>query len=81
MTVQPIPPPAIQSVTQSASDINFAWNSLPGLVYQVQVTGTLSPASWTNLGSPITATGNTVQASNNLTSASQQFYRVVLFVP
>jgi subtilase family serine protease len=78
VTVQPVPPPSIQSVTQSAGAINFAWSALPGLVYQIQATGMLSPGNWTNLGGTITATSNTVVSSNNLTSASQQFYRVVL---
>jgi len=78
ITVQPVPAPSIQSVTQSAGAINFTWNSSPGLVYQVQIAGELSPASWTNSGGAITATNNTIQASDNLASATQRFYRVVL---
>jgi subtilase family serine protease len=78
VTLQTVPAPSIQSVTQSAGAINLTWNSLPGLVYQVQTAGGLSPAGWSNWGSTITATNTTVQASDNLASATQRFYRLVL---
>jgi hypothetical protein len=81
LSVQPITAPAFQSATQSASAINFTWSALQGLVYQVQATDTLSPLNWVNLGGPITATNNIVSVSDNLTSDTQEFYRVVLLLP
>jgi hypothetical protein len=80
VSVQPITPPSYQSVTQSGGLINFTWSSLPGLVYQVQYTDTLSPANWNNLSDAITATGYTITASDNLASATQRFYRVEVVV-
>jgi hypothetical protein len=67
-------------MTQSSNSINFTWSALPGLVYQVQYTDTLSPLNWTNAGSPITATNNIVAASEDVTAASQQFYRLALLL-
>jgi subtilase family serine protease len=77
VSVQPISS-SFQSVTQSADTINFVWSALPGLVYQVQYSDTVSPPNWINLNSAITATSDTITASDSLTSASQRFYRVVL---
>ena len=50
------------------------WNTLPGLIYQVQVSGNFS--GWSNLGSPRFATGST----DSLVLVSGQasaYYRVV----
>jgi hypothetical protein len=80
VTVQLITAPAVQSVSQSAGVINLSWSALPGEVYQVQYTDTLSPASWTDLGGPITATNNTILASDILSSSTQRFYRVALLL-
>ena len=77
MSVQPATP-SIQSATQSADAINIAWTALPGLVYQVQYTDTLSPLDWTDLGAAITATNNIMTATDDLTSGSRRFYRVAL---
>ena len=33
----PTPIPALQGVTQTGNAINFTWNTLPGLIYQIQV--------------------------------------------
>jgi hypothetical protein len=82
VSVQLITAPSFQSATQSAGVINLAWSTLPGMVYQVQYTESLSPASWNNLGAAITATSNVTLSSDNLTSASPpRFYRVVLELP
>jgi hypothetical protein len=80
VSVQPITAPSFLSVTQSAGAIYFTWSSLPGLVYQVQYTDTLSPASWINLSGAITATSNIIATSENVASASQRFYRVVVLL-
>jgi hypothetical protein len=69
---------SFQSAIQNAGSIDFTWNAFPGLLYQVQYTDSLSPTNWINLGSPITATNNTVSASDNLIPTSQRFYRIIL---
>jgi hypothetical protein len=69
--------PSIESVTQSAGFINFAWSAFPGLVYQIQYTESLSPTDWIDLDGPITATNTVIAGSDNLISTSQRFYRIV----
>jgi hypothetical protein len=77
VSVQPIIPTA-QAVTQSAGAINFTFSSVPGLMYQIQYTDSLSAANWIDLGGTITAPGNTIPGSDSLSSASERFYRAVL---
>ncbi|MGA2658339.1 MAG: hypothetical protein ABSH34_12605 [Verrucomicrobiota bacterium] len=38
----------------------------------------MSSSNWTNLGSPVPATGPTLTASDSLTNGPQRFYRLVL---
>ena len=69
-------PPVIQSVQQSGNSIVFTWSTTADQAYQVQYTTNLNQRVWSNLGSPITATGPTAAASDYLTNA-QTFYRIV----
>ncbi len=78
ITVQAIPAPDIQSVTEDAGTISFTWGALPGLSYQVQYTADLGSPNWTNLGGALSATTGTLSASDSNPSDSQRFYRVVL---
>jgi hypothetical protein len=74
-------PPQIQSVTRSGNNIVLTWNSMAGRTYQVQYTASLSPTSWSNLGSPIGATGPTASASDPFVPGARRFYRVVMLPP
>ena len=78
VSVTPLPGPAFQSVTRTNSTIALTWSTVSGLVYQVQYTPSLTPTTWSNLGGTMTATGNTLSASNAIGTAMQRFYRVVL---
>ena len=53
---------------------------LPGARYQLQYGFDLSSGNWTSLGSPFTATGATLNATDSVTNAPQRFYRLVLSV-
>ncbi|HVM61429.1 MAG TPA: hypothetical protein VMV72_11245 [Verrucomicrobiae bacterium] len=69
----------ITGVTRSGSNINVTWltGSNTNLVYQLQRTSTLTPASWSNVGSPTNATGSTItQTDTSATTNSTMFYRV-----
>jgi hypothetical protein len=44
----------------------------------LQYNSDLSSSNWINLGNPFTATGATLNTTDSLTNAPQQFYRVVL---
>jgi hypothetical protein len=76
VSVQAITAPALESATQSTNAINMAWSASPGLSYQVQYTETLNPPDWTDLGSAVTATNETVAVSDSL-AAAQRFYRII----
>jgi hypothetical protein len=77
VSLQPIPPPIFQSVTQSNGTIFLTWSATPGVTYQLQFTTDFAADNWTNLGAPITATSNTVTESDSV-SGSQRFYRIII---
>jgi hypothetical protein len=78
VTLQAVPTPFFQTVTQSAGTVSFTWNALPGLAYQLQCTTNLSAANWTNLNSTIIAASNVVSDSDVPPAHSQRFYRFVV---
>ena len=78
ITVQTVPAPVFQTVTQNGGTVSFIWNALPGLAYQLQFTTNLSISNWSNLGSAINAATNVVTASDTNSSDPQRFYRFVV---
>ena len=73
----PVPAPKLQPVTLANGLVQLSWSALAGLAYQVQYKTDLNQTSWTNLGSPIVATGSTATTSDNVGSSALRFYRVV----
>ena len=70
----------ITGVARNGSNINVTWltGSNSNLVYQLQRTSTLTPASWSNIGSPTNATGLAVtRTDTSATTNSTMFYRVL----
>jgi len=79
VSVLAIPTPIFQPVNRSNGSIQLTWNSLAGLAYQVQYKTDLNQATWTNLGSPVTATGPITTASDALTTSSApRYYRLLV---
>jgi hypothetical protein len=76
IALQPIPTPSFQAVANLNNSIAFTWNSLAGLVYQIQYSTNLAQANWINLGSSVTATDFTFTATNSIGSDAQRFYRI-----
>jgi hypothetical protein len=76
--VETIPAPVLQSVTLTGGMITFTWSGMANLSYQVQSASSLSKPNWTNVGAAVTAAGDIVSASEPMSKASQQFYRVIL---
>jgi hypothetical protein len=73
------PPMSITGVARSGSNINVTWQTgtNSNLVYQLQRTSTLTPASWTNVGSPTNGTGLAItQTDTSATTNAPRFYRV-----
>jgi len=83
VSVTPVPPPSFQNATTTANNINLTWGTQPGLAYQLQYTTSLAPANWINLGSTITAIGNswTATDTNAVTISPQRFYRLQMTTP
>ncbi|MGB7768504.1 MAG: S53 family peptidase [Verrucomicrobiia bacterium] len=77
------PPPALlplafQMVTQTNDAIMFAWNTVTGLVYQVQYKTNLLQTNWIDLGGPIIATNTATTTSDIIGTEPQRFYRIGL---
>jgi hypothetical protein len=79
-TLTIIPQPDIVSITQSGTDVVLVWTSLEGVSYQVQYTTDLVPnppsSTWTDLGSPVTASGPTATFTDTSPAAPQRFYQI-----
>lgn len=72
-------PPITPAYTASNGVYAFTWNAIPGQAYQLQSATNLAAPAWADLGSPVTATSNTVFATDVLGADGQRFYRVRLW--
>jgi hypothetical protein len=70
--------PVIQSATFVGQSFQFSWTTTPSSLYQVQYKNSLSQTNWVNLGTPITAPGNSLNATDTISTNVQRFYRVML---
>jgi hypothetical protein len=81
VSVTPIPAATFQPtmVARTNKTLQFGWNAMTGLVYQVQFKTNLLQTNWTVLKS-ITATNTTVTFvdTNPITGFPQKFYRLLL---
>jgi len=69
----------ILSATASGTDVILTWEARNGTSYQVQYADALDGTprtNWTNLGSPVVATGSTATFTN-AASGSKRFYQVI----
>jgi hypothetical protein len=69
----------ILTAKTSGADIILTWEARNGISYQVQYADALDGTprtNWTNLGSPVVATGNTASFTNAV-SGSKRFYQVI----
>lgn len=73
--VPPVESFRILSVTAAAGGIALEWESSPGTACQVQTANAVN-GPWQDLGSPITAAGNTTSFVDQTPTAGQRFYRV-----
>jgi len=76
IAVQPAPAPTFRTVGSTINSIQFTWNSLAGLIYQIQYSTNLTGGGWLNLGGSVTATNFTTTATYPIGTAGQRFYRV-----
>ena len=73
-----VPLPVFQSVTPANGSLELTVNAFPGQTVQLQYSSDLASATWTNLGSPITATSGTISATDTLGPDQRRFYRVIV---
>jgi trimeric autotransporter adhesin len=72
-------PPITPVFTASNSVCTFTWSAVSNQTYQLQSATNLVAPNWTDLGIPITATNNSVSATDAVGSDGQRFYRVRLW--
>jgi hypothetical protein len=78
VSVGTVPAPVLQSANLTGNTITLTWSGFANVSYQVQSASDLSNPNWTNVTAAITAPGDLVQASQPISAASQQFYRVIM---
>ncbi len=79
VSVQAVPAPVIQAVSQTNGIITLNWPALPGLSYGVETTVDLTGSTWTPLTNGITVgVQGMASVSDAPISHSSRFYRVVL---
>jgi hypothetical protein len=71
-------PPIVPVFTTANDTINFNWEAVSNLTYQLQYSTNLIAPNWQNLGGAITATNGTISASDMPAGDLQRFYRVQL---
>lgn len=63
----------------NGSTFTLGWVSVPGKTYQVQTSPNLS--SWTDAGSPVTASATSSSTTVSITGSPQRFFYRVRLVP
>ena len=76
-TLLAAPVPQFQAPAVVAGSLQLAWNSFPGVAYQVQFSTNLAETNWINLGSAITATSSSTTTNQTVGSGPVVLYRVV----
>ncbi len=71
-------PPVLQRVVKSGGSILISWSSIASRSYQLQFKTNGAQLNWNNIGSPLTATGATLQTNDTPGADPRRFYRVVL---
>ncbi len=70
--------PEFQIANLTNNALNLVWSTEAGGKYQLQYGSDPASSTWTNLGSPMTATGATLSFNDPVINAPQRYYRVVL---
>ena len=76
VSVKPIPLPSITAFTKTNNVVNFSWNSLAGVAYQLEFSTNLLSPNWMSFGSVVYATNSIATTANLLGSDPQRFYRI-----
>jgi hypothetical protein len=72
------PRPYIISVVRSGANYSITWRAIPGRMYRLQYTTTLTSPTWTNVSGDVTASSPLASKSVSFGGDTQRFYRIVL---
>jgi hypothetical protein len=73
-----VTPPVFQSIRTANNTVTLTWSAIASQRYRLQYLPSLSSGAWLNLGNIVTATTNSVTASDTIGANTQRFYRVVM---
>lgn len=68
----------IDSIQYYLNQNHLAWRSVYGMTYQVRGLDQVNGTNWFNVGSPVTANGDTSTFADPLGSTTRRFYRILL---
>ena len=72
-------PPITPTFAASNGLYTFTWSAVANQAYQLQYATNLTAPNWIDLGSPVTATSNSVSTTDAAGADDQRFYRVRLW--
>jgi len=78
ISVVPVAAPALQTLAKANTTMQFSFNTMSGLVYQVQYVTNFLQTNWINLGQPFTATNTPTTFTDAGAANPQRFYRVAI---
>jgi hypothetical protein len=78
VSVLPVIRPTLQWVSSLGGTVQFAGNTMTGLVYQAQYATNMSPAIWIDLNAALTATNSSTIFTDSNPPDRQRFYRIVV---
>lgn len=70
--------PGVTAANRFGDDLVLTLQTYPGRTYRLEFKDDLSAGSWTPLGGNITAGGESLSITNDLSAAQQRFYRAVV---
>ena len=69
-------PPQIIAVEASGPSVTVTWTSVPGIKYRLVYKAALDEPVWQSVDGDVTAGGATASKADNVSAASERFYRV-----
>jgi uncharacterized repeat protein (TIGR03803 family) len=73
------PAPSFTSIIPGPASITLSWNTVPGQLYQLQVSANLSQNAWANLGAPVNGTNGAASFADTNVGYVQRYYRVISY--
>jgi uncharacterized repeat protein (TIGR03803 family) len=70
--------PVFKATTLINGTLTLTWSTDAGSTYQLQYKSELNSGDWVNLGSPMTASGSNLNATDSVANDPRRYYRVVV---